>query len=200
MDNRDVTRIRDEIITSALLHVPFDGWTRAALEQGAVDAGYDAAMARAVFPGGVSDALDGFADMADRAMLAGLEGVEAQTLRVRDRVQTALMARYRFLEPYREALRQSVCYWAVPSRKHRGLKILWRTTDRIWGWAGDTSTDYNRYTKRALLSGVIVSATLAWLGDKNRGQDAESLRGFVDRRIENVLGFGKFMGRYKRAS
>lgn len=202
MDKNDVMRIRDEILTSALPHVPFDGWTWAALERGAVDAGHDAALVRAVFPGGIADALDGFADLADRSMLAGLADVDVGALRVRDRVRAALLARYRFLEPYREALRQSVCYWAVLHRKARGAKILWRTADRIWGWAGDSSTDYNRYTKRALLCGVITSTTLAWLDDhdKSRGEDAGSLQGFIDRRIGNVLQFGKFFGGVRRAS
>ncbi|MCC6597223.1 MAG: COQ9 family protein [Alphaproteobacteria bacterium] len=202
MDQNNLSCIRDEIISCALPHVPFDGWGDAALARGAQDAGYDSALVRAAFPGGVSDAVAGFSDLADRAMLAALQDVSIDDLRVRDRVRTALMARYVFLEPHREALRQALCFWALPQRKARGIKSLWRTADRIWDWAGDVSKDYNRYTKRGLLSGVIASTTLAWLDEreKNRGTDMEHLQAFLDRRLENVMKFGKFLGQIRKAS
>lgn len=215
MDKSGVMRIRDEIILSALPHVPFDGWTHETLALGAAESGHGAAMARAVFPGGIADALDGFADLADRAMLERLGGVDPAALRVRGRVRAALLARYGFLEPHREALRLALSYWALPHRKPLAARLLWRTADRIWTWSGDSSADYNRYTKRALLSAVIASATLAWLGgadgvkpgehsdknaDKNGGEDTSGLQAFIDRRIENVLQFGKFLGGIRKAS
>lgn len=198
MDNTDITRIRDDIVESALPHVAFDGWSWALVEQACRDAGYEPAMARAVFPGRMKDVLDGFADLADRKMMAGLDDIDPGALRVRERVRTALLARYEFLCPHKEALRESVQFWMVPSRKPRAAKIVWRTADRIWDWAGDTATDYNRYTKRGLLAGILVSATLVFLNDESAHMD--NTKAFIDRRIENVLQFGKWINRVKKAS
>jgi len=72
---------------------------------------------------------------------------------------------------------------------------VWRSADRFWAKAGDTATDYNRYTKRALLSGVIASTTLFWLTD-NSEEHAASWA-FLDSRIENVLAMGKRLGKAK---
>jgi len=198
MNKSDVQQIRDEIIEAALADVTFDGWSWDGVCAAAEKAGHKMIVASAVFPGKMVDVLDGFADLADRKMLEALEGVRGEDLRVRDRVKTALMARFSFLAPHKEALRQSVQFWILPTRKPRAAKIIWRTADRIWVFAGDTASDYNRYTKRGLLSGVITAATLYWLHSNE--ETLGSLESFVDRRIENVLQFGKVIGRFKKAS
>lgn len=190
--------IRDNILMAVLPEVPFDGWTWHAVEAAAVKAGYESAMAASVFPGGLADVLDHFADLADRWMLERLQDTDPESLRVRDRVSVAVMARFRALYQYREAVRQSATYWMVPTRTARGGKSTWHTADRIWDWAGDTATDYNRYTKRTLLCGVLVSTTLAWLDDDSAGM--QETAAFLARRIENVMSVGKIVGKAKSFS
>lgn len=191
---KNTTQIRDEILESLIPHVVFDGWTRAAALRGAQEAGYDAPMVAAVFPGGTDEIVAHFADMADRAMLAALGG--GADLRVRDKITLAVQKRLEWLARHKEAERAAVAYWMRPVRKYKGAKIVWRTADRIWEWAGDTATDYNRYTKRALLSGVLVSTTLFWLDDK--GGDMANIFAFLDRRIDNVLTLGSVLGGKKK--
>lgn len=201
MNKDDVTKVRDEIIRSALPDVMFDGWSWAVVCSAAAKAGYSEGVGRAVFPSRMTDVLDAFADLADREMLAMLLEHDPKEISVRERIKTALMARFRFLEAHQDALRQSVKFWAVPSRKARAAKIVWRTADRIWIYAGDEARDYNHYTKRGLLSGIIVSATLFWLNNNGDAQETlDSLEGFIDRRIANVMQLGRIIGRFKKAS
>lgn len=198
MNQDDVLKIRDEILEAALPNVPFDGWTMEVVSRGAEEAGHSDNTLRAVFPSGLIDVLDGFADLADRKMLAALEGIDPEGLRVRDRIREALLARYAWLEPHKEALRESLRFWMFPTRKPRAIKITWRLADRIWDWAGDLSNDYNHYTKRGLLSGVIVSTTLHFMNDAS--ENLETTKAFLDRRIENVMQLGKVISKVKKAS
>lgn len=199
MDKNDIQTIRDKILEAAEPHVAFDGWTWEMVVHAASEAGYSAKEARAAFPSGIADVLAHFADMADRAMLEALDGVDIEEMRVRDRVAEALMARYAWLLPRREAEQAALTFWAYPTRNPRALKIVWRTADCIWEWAGDTATDYNRYTKRTLLSAIIVPTTLVWVNDTDA--DMGKTRAFLERRIANVLqiggGFGKIMAKVK---
>ena len=200
MDKQTVIDIRDDILRAALPDVVFDGWRWEGICRAAAKSGHGAGAARAVFPGKMVDVLDGFSDLADREMLGMLSGLdvdEVQGARVRDRVRTALLARFEFLLPHREAMRQSLQFWVMPMRKVWAAKIVWRSSDRIWNWVGDDSTDYNRYTKRGLLSGILISTTLVWLGDKAEAMD--ETKAFLDRRIENVMQFGKLVGKVKKA-
>lgn len=189
--------IKNAIIEAALPNVPFDGWTQAMLEQAAVSAGYEAAMVTAVFPKGVKDALIHLSDWADQQALARLRAANPVSMRVRDRITLGVRTRLAVLEPHKEAERLALSYWMRPLRKIEGAKLVWKTADVIWDWAGDTATDYNRYTKRSLLCGVIVATTLFWLTDTS--QDQRDTDAFLDRRIDNALSIGKIAGRLKKA-
>lgn len=202
MNKADVLNIRDEIITAALPDIMFDGWTWENIVHAAEKVGHKEAAACAVFPERIVDVLDGFTDLADREMLKSLAQETVKDLRIRERIYAGVVARLQYLQPHKEAVRSSVAFWALPTRKIRAAKIIWRTADQIWTWAGDESTDYNHYTKRGLLSGILVSTTLVWLDDES--EDMHVTKAFLDRRIENVLAVGqtvgRFMNRFKRAS
>lgn len=190
-----VESIRDAIVEAALPSLSFEGWGRGMLERAAIAAGYDAQMAQAVFPGGVAAAALHFSDLADRRMLKKLSGVDISLLRVRDRIRLGVLTRLELLRPHRDAVKVSLSWWLASLRCAGGVRALWRTADRIWLWAGDESHDYNRYTKRFLLSGVIAATTLVWIEDSSA--DQEKTKAFLDRRIENVMQSGKFIGRVR---
>lgn len=190
---KNTTEIRDEILDALITPAAFEGWTLPAAEKAAVRAGHAPDMIRAVFPGGVQDIVGHFADRADRAMQAAPGDPEG--MRVRDRITQAVQRRLEWLDGYKAAERQAVSFWLRPLRKYAGAKIVWRTADRIWNRAGDTATDYNHYTKRALLSGVLGSTTLYWLQDE--GKDLSATFAFLDRRIDNALQCGKLVGTLK---
>ena len=187
--------IKSAILEKALKEVVFDGWSMQSLEQAALSAGYAKEMASAVFPRGVEDALVYFSAWADAKMMTALAGIKPETLRVRDRISTAVKARLDVLSAYKEAERLAMAWWMRPMRKYRGAKLVWKTADVIWNWAGDTATDYNHYTKRALLSGVIGASMLYWVQE----DDARAVEAFIDRRIDNALSLGKIAAKVKNA-
>lgn len=195
MSRKSHTDLRDGLIRAALPHVPFDGWTWETLEKAAVETGHGKDMAAALFPGGIRDALSAFADLADRAMLEKLKSTPITDMRIRDRIHSAVMARFEFLQQHREAERLALGYWSLPHHAPSAAKIVWRTADRIWDWAGDTAQDYNRYTKRGLLSGVLTASAMAWLSDDSA--DMHITEKFLSRRIENVMQLGRILGKIK---
>lgn len=192
---KNTTQIRDDIMNALLPSVTFEGWTLAAARKAAQEAGYAPEMVDAVFPGGLDDIVAHFADKADRAMLAVIG--DGAGLKVREKITLAAQKRLQWLNGHKEAERAAVAYWMRPLRKYKGAKIVWRTADCIWAWAGDTSSDYNRYTKRGLLSGVLTATTLYWLQDEAR--NLSETFAFLDRRVENVLSIGKMIGSFKKA-
>jgi ubiquinone biosynthesis protein COQ9 len=96
---------------------------------------------------------------------------------------------------HKEAVRRAATLFALPIHAPDGAKLVWGTADAIWNALGDTSRDYNWYTKRAILSGVYSSTTLFWLGDQSEAGDATWK--FLDRRIEDVMRFEKTKSRLK---
>ena len=191
-----VEQTRQKLIEASLPHVAFDGWTLAAIRAGAADAGIAEVEARNAFPGGPAELLEAFSREIDRHMLVELEKRDLAEMRVRDRIYTGVRVRLELLAPHREAIQRALSFLALPIHAPLASQCLYRTVDAIWHAAGDTSTDYNFYTKRLLLSGVYSSTVLFWLNDRSEGQ-AETWA-FLDRRIDDALRlggtFGKTMG------
>jgi len=185
--------IKNRILLSALENVPFDGWRWPVIEQAAQDEGFDASMALAVFPDEMEDVLLHFSRWAAEQMLEKLNEGDFSGARVRDKIEQAVISRLEILEPYKDSVQKAAAYWIGPLKSIQAGKSIWITADIIWIWAGDTSDDYNRYTKRALLSGVISTTMLRWLNDSEDG--FAKTKGFLNRRINNVLTVGQKTGK-----
>lgn len=184
-----IEALRDAVLLAALPNVVFDGWSVAALNDGARDVGLsDFDVARA-FPGGEAEAVAHFADWADRQMLAAAAAADLPSMKVRARVHFAVRARLEALAPYKEAVRRAVGFCALPAHCALGPKTLYDTVDAVWFAAGDASTDYNFYTKRALLAGVTTATTLYWLEDVS--DDHADTWAFLDRALNGVTTLGR---------
>lgn len=188
-------RLRDELLEAVLPHVPFDGWTMAALRRGAEDTGRSLDEARQAFPHGAADMVEHFSRLSDRRMLEALEEMDVASMRVTDRVATAVRVRLERAAPHREAVQRALAFLALPQNAALGARCLYRTVDAIWYAAGDTATDWSFYSKRGLLAGVVGATVLYWLGDRSEGfADTWS---FLDRRLADVVRFGRASGRIR---
>ncbi len=181
----DLNELREKILTATLNHVPFDGWSLESLQRGAADAGLDDAAAMRAFPRGAAQAIEFHSRLADQKMTAALAAHDVESMRTRDRVAMAIKLRLEEYANEREVVRRALTYLAQPQHGPLALRCLYRTVDAIWYAAGDTSTDFNFYTKRALLAGVYSSTVLYWLNDKS--EDSADTWRFLDRRIADAL-------------
>ncbi len=175
----------------------FDGWTKAALQAGVQDAGFDADMALRAFPGGLPDLAQHMADWADRRMLDELADLDLDAMRVRDRVAAGVKARLQVVTPYREAMRRLLAYLTLPQNAPMAARQTWRTVDEIWYAAGDDAADFNYYTKRSLLLPVYTTTVLYWLNDDSDGMAATW--DYLDRRISDVLKVPALKARIQKA-
>jgi ubiquinone biosynthesis protein COQ9 len=182
-------------ILSALLPIAArDGFTPQSIAAAAAAAGVSPGMAELAAPRGAVDMLDAFADWADQGMKANLSEVDLLSLKIRERVRTAVLARLDALERVKPTARRAAQALAVPGRAQEAVAHLWRTADRTWRLIGDQSTDGNFYSKRAILSGVIGATMARWLAEPEGRAATEA---FLDKRIENVMQFEKLKAQAK---
>lgn len=177
--------IRRDLLAAALTHIPFDGWSGISLNKAARDIHVDAGTAGMAFPGGGTDLLDFFARDADFRMLARVAELGIGDMRMRDRIRTVVKTRIDVIADHKEAERRALSFVALPQHTALGLKALSRTVDLMWRAAGDTSTDFSFYTKRATLAAVYSATVIHWIGDTS--EDDADTWAFLDRRIENVM-------------
>ncbi len=178
------TPARDSALEAALPHIAFDGWTRAALRRGLAERGLDPVEADLLFPGGAADMIAAFCDLADRRMEAGLAGPDYAELRSSARVRAAILLRFEQAAPHREAVRRALALLALPGHARLAAACTARTVQAIWAVAGDRSTDFSWYSKRAILGVVYAATLLFWLS--SAGAEPQAVAAFLDRRLAGV--------------
>lgn len=177
----------------------FDGWTEAAVNEAAEIAAIDPGAARFAFQGdaGQSSAMamiTAWAASIDQAMAAALPAEHLAAMKVRERITALVTFRLEQIAGREEALRGALIEMAKPWNVASASRLAWRSADAMWRLAGDTATDYNHYTKRAIL-GSIYAATLAVMAD-DKSEDREDTRAFLARRIDGIMRFEKAKARF----
>jgi ubiquinone biosynthesis protein COQ9 len=163
------------------------GWNgrlvRAACEANGLSRGDEELL----LPNGARDLAALLSRRHDQRALDALSAIDAGSLKIRERIAQAVSARLEAGAQDMEACRRCAGFLALPTNTDLGLKLAWESADHLWRWAGDTATDQNHYSKRAILSGILIPAmTMRWF-DGREAADA-----FVARRIENVMAFEKW--------
>ncbi len=188
---------KHKILNSALKTAEKTGWDDDLLQE--LKAEYGIVAMTQHYPDGLLDLAYEFADWADAEMLQALAAKKDKgQMKITAQITFGVRARLMALSAHKKAFKSSVKYMMHPARAPYVKKMTWQTADRLWNAAGDTATDYNHYSKRILLSGVLASTTLYWLKDKSENYD--STWAFLDRRINNVLKIGGLIGRLKRTA
>jgi ubiquinone biosynthesis protein COQ9 len=176
----------------------FDGWTRQAVDSAAARLGVDPVQARLAMPKSQTGVIDLYIQEIDRALEAWSTPKRLHKLKIRDKIRAIVWRRLEIMAPAREAVRRALAILAMPQNLALALKISWRSADAMWRIAGDTSTDFNHYTKRMTLGAVYGSTMLAWLDDQSEGW--QETAAFLDRRIDDVMKIEKFKAEWRGSS
>ena len=177
--------IRRQLALAVGENAVFDGWTQAAVDAAAAQLGIDQAQARLAMPKDQVGKVQTYIEAVDRALEDWFTPERLAGLKIREKIRSIVWKRLEIMEPAREAVRRALSILAMPQNMPTSLKTGWHTADVMWRIAGDTSTDYNHYTKRLMLGGVYASTLLVWLDDQSEG--FADTGAFLDRRIDDVM-------------
>ena len=180
-------RMEQSVLDAAVQRAPALGWNSRMVRAACAANGLSLGDEELLLPNGARDLAALLSRRHDDRALASLAEVDPTSLKIRERIARAVSARMEAGAADLEATRRCAAFLALPTHADLGLKLAWETADHLWNWAGDTATDWNHYSKRAILSGILIPAfTMRWFD----GRDAADA--FVARRIENVMAFEKW--------
>ena len=180
-------RMEQAVLDAAIERAPGLGWNsrlvRAACEANGLSLGDEELL----LPNGARDLAVLLSRRHDSRALQALEATPAATMKIRERIAAAVSARMEAGAQDIEAAKRCAGFLTLPTNVDLGLKLAWESADHLWRWAGDTATDWNHYSKRAILSGILIPALIRRLFDGPQAAEA-----FVAARIENVMTFEKW--------
>ncbi len=176
----------------------FDGWTQQAVDAAAAQLGVDPVQARLAMPKSPAAMIDVYIQEVDRALEAWFTPERLAGLKIRENIRALIWRRLEIQAPAREALRRALAILAMPQNVPLAARVGWRTADLMWRIAGDTSTDFNHYTKRLTLGAVYGSTLVTWIDDQSEG--FTDTAGFLDRRIDDVMQFERWKAQWRGSS
>ena len=168
------------------------GWTQALVTAAAAKAGLSAPEAGLLLPHGPADLAALLSRRHDRLAQEALSSTDPMALKMRQRISAGLLARLDAAAVDEAALHRWAGYLALPHHMPLALRLVWESADLIWRWAGDTATDENHYSKRAIVAGILASALAVRLSSGD-----EAARALVAARIDNVMAFEAWKAKRK---
>ena len=168
------------------------GWNAGLLAKASAAAGLCAGETDLLAPNGARDLAALYSRRHDAAALAALAAVDPATLKMRERIRVAVEAWLDAADGDTAASKRWAVFLALPANAPLGLRLAWGSADTLWRWAGDSATDENHYSKRAILAAILITALGVRLGS---GRDAASA--YLGHRIGNVMQFETFKAKIK---
>jgi ubiquinone biosynthesis protein COQ9 len=191
-------KLRRELALAVGENAVFDGWNRTAVDSAASQLGIDAVHARLAMSKSQTGMIEIYIQEVDRALEAYFTPKRLAGMKIREKIRSLIWRRLEIMAPAREAVRRALAILVMPQNLPLALKIGWRTADVMWRIAGDTSTDFNHYTKRMTLGAVYASTLLVWLDDESEGWSETA--SFLDRRIDDVMKIEKLKANWRGSS
>uniref|UniRef100_A0A8C0I5K1 Ubiquinone biosynthesis protein n=1 Tax=Balaenoptera musculus TaxID=9771 RepID=A0A8C0I5K1_BALMU len=158
-DYESEEQLQHRILTAALEFVPAHGWTAEAIAEGAKSLGLSSAAA-SMFGNDGSELILHFVTQCNARLTRVLE--EEQKL--------------------------ALSILLLPHNIPPSLSLLTSMVDDMWHYAGDQSTDFNWYTRRAALAGIYSTTELVMMQDSS--PDFEDTWHFLENRINDAMNMG----------
>jgi ubiquinone biosynthesis protein COQ9 len=179
--------MEQQVLDQALELAPQQGWTRLMAVHAGRACGLGEGETELLLPNGPADLAALLSRRHDARALKALAETDPTALKIRERIARAVTARLDAAAVDAAAVRRWTGFLALPQNLALGARLGWESADALWRWAGDTATDENHYSKRAILAGILTGALNIQLAS---GRDAALA--FVDRRIADVMAYEKW--------
>ena len=192
----DDESLKKKVLDAALPDAEFDGFSDTVLAKAGEKVGAEKTDLARLFPEGPLSLIEYYSLWADAEVERRLAAMDLKQMKVRERIAAAVLARLSILKPHKEVARRAAAALALPMHAPTAARLMYHSVDAMWRAVGDTSTDFNFYTKRGILAGVYGATLLRWFNDSSKDESATA--GFLAARIENVMQFEKFKAGAKK--
>jgi ubiquinone biosynthesis protein COQ9 len=170
-------------------------WTAGLALRAADAAGLSPADADLLLPNGAADLVALLSRRHDRLALGRLGAVDGGALKIRERIRLGVQTRLDIAMADEAAVRRASLFLARPDQLALAASLAWETADGLWRWAGDTATDENHYSKRAILAALLTSTLGVRLA-----AGPERAADYLAARIDNVMAFETWKARLPRGA
>lgn len=189
-------------ILQAFIEISGDlGWSKDSLIKAFEDCDLDKKYIPLIFPNELLDVAKFYVAQGNESLVSYVKSLDSfKDEKIRDKIRVCLYRRFEVEKTNQKALLSLVDYYKdiknfsdfeVGFRPLlQALELCFIVADEMWNLTNDQATDFNYYSKRVILSKIILRSFLVFLKDDS--DDLDKTKKFIDEQIEKVMQFEKF--------
>ena len=163
----DLNKIRNSILLEAKKQVVFYGWNENIFDNIANNSKFNIEEIITLFPNGYIALIEMYIDTINDKMIKQSKKIDFYRLKTHERIKKLLILRLKIMAEEKKIISKTYFHLLLPQNYRVSYKSLYKTVDLIWYIAGDNSTDFNFYTKRAILASIYSSVILHFVNNNN---------------------------------
>tara|TARA_Y100000994_G_scaffold207401_1_gene179915 strand:- start:411 stop:1040 length:630 start_codon:yes stop_codon:yes gene_type:complete len=173
----NIKKNRNDILNLAKKNLIPNGWNKNLVNLIAKEKKFSKSQIISLFPEGYKSILEFYISSTDEDMINQCKKLDLIRMKTSDRVCQIIKKRFEINQKEKKIIKKTLLYLTLPQNSKLAANSLYKTVDNIWYIAGDNSTDFNFYTKRAILSVIYTSTIFYWIfRDKDLDQTEKFLK------------------------
>ena len=138
-----------------------------------------------LFPDGNKDLINYSLEQLNIDLQEYCKSIDLIRLPVHKRVRKILLSKIEIMNKEKKFYKKMFLSSLLPNKTVSLSKQLYKSIDQIWYLAGDTSVDFNFYTKRLILAG-IYSRVILFFFNNNSQKELENLLDLNLKRVAKI--------------
>ena len=183
--NKYLLKKRSEVLEYAKVLTSKKGLTQNILKDISVQYELDLNELELLFPEGNSDLIKFALKQLNNELEDYCKKIDLIRLPVHKRVRKILLSKIYLMNKYKSFYKNIFINLFIPKKNLSLSSQLYNSVDQIWFIAGDSSVDFNFYTKRLILSGIYSRVMLFFFNNDNQSE-LESLLDENLRRVSKI--------------
>jgi len=189
----NLSKLRYQILLEAKKHASNYGWNEKLFHNIGAESKFKYSEITSLFPEGYTTLLEMYLDTINEQMTNNSKKTNLIRLRVHERIKELIILRLKIMSREKKLISKTYFHLLLPQNFKIASKCLYRAVDQIWFVAGDNSTDFNFYSKRAILASIYSMVMLHFINNNDLVQTIALLNKQLKRvskipKIKNRLG------------
>ena len=180
--NNYLLKKRQVVLRFAKEFVSEKGLTKNCLENISKKYGLNTDETDLLFPQGNIDLIKFALEQLNNDLEVYCRQIDLIRLPIHKRIREVLLSKISLMNKDKPFYRSIFLNLLIPKKKFSLSSQLYNSVDQLWFIAGDSSTDFNFYTKRLILSGIYSRVMLFFFNNNNQ----EELENILDESLKRV--------------
>ena len=181
-ENNYLLTKRQVVLRFAKKFVSENGLTKNCLENISKKYGLNTDETDLLFPQGNIDLIKFALEQLNNDLEVYCRQIDLIRLPIHKRIRKVLLSKISLMNKDKSFYRSIFLNLLIPKKNFSLSSQLYNSVDQLWFIAGDSSTDFNFYTKRLILSGIYSRVMLFFFNNNNQ----EELENILDESLKRV--------------